>query len=146
MISSDVVLGTLGDILTLFGEDGDNSLITGLAAVISQEGEKNGYYRALQGKIPSALPFLTSSTREFAFSALNKMFVVPGSCSNSNIINLPGFAPLKVLTSSNTAVDTQTIQFMVDAAGTNWPGQPATPVVYLSFILNSKTILLLSRL
>jgi hypothetical protein len=123
---TDVVLGTLGDIVTLFGEDGDNGLITGVAAVIGQEGEQNGYYRALQGKIPSALPFLTSSTREFAFSALNQAFVVPGSCPNSNIINLPIFATLNVLTAADVAVATQTIQFEANTGNTSWPTDNST--------------------
>lgn len=116
---TDVVLGTLGDVVTLFGKDGDNGLITGVAAVIGQEGEQNGYYRSLQGKIPSALPFLTGSAREFAFSALNQDFIVPGSCPNSNIINLPIFSPLTVLTTADVAIQTKKIQFQINAPAGN---------------------------
>lgn len=85
---TDVVLGTLQDIATIFA--GDNAgVVRGIAATIGQEGEQNGFYRSLQGKIPSAQPFLTASARDFAFSALNQNFVVPGSCDISSI-------PLKV--------------------------------------------------
>jgi hypothetical protein len=118
---TDVVVGTLTEVVSLFGEDGDNGLIQGVAAVIGQEGEQNGYYRSLQGNIPSALPFLTSSTREFAFSALNQDFIVPGSCPNANLIDLPIFSPLNVLTSGPNAVESKTANFSVaanTAAGT----------------------------
>jgi hypothetical protein len=49
-----------------------------------------------EGLVPSALPFLTASTREFAFSALNQNFIVPNSCPNINTIDLPIFAPLAI--------------------------------------------------
>jgi hypothetical protein len=95
---TDVVLGTLQDVQSLLATDGDDGLIRGVGSVIGQEGEQNGYYRSLLGKIPSALPFLTTSTREFAFSALNQGFIVPGSCPNINTIALPIFKPLTVET------------------------------------------------
>lgn len=131
---TDVVIGTLGDIVSQFGKDGDNGLIKGVASVIGQEGEQNGYYRTLQGKIPSSLPFLTSSAREFAFSALNQLFIVPGSCPNSKIISLPIFAPLNVLTSADVAIDTQKIQFMANAETTSWPSGDSNTlsVVYIN--------------
>jgi hypothetical protein len=95
---TDVVLGTLQDVATLLGVDGDAGLIRGVASVIGQEGEQNGFYRVFQNKIPSALPFLTASTRDFAFSALNQNFIVPGSCPNFNTINLKVFGTLTVET------------------------------------------------
>jgi hypothetical protein len=99
-VFTDVVLGTLGDIQAHLGQNGDSELIRGIAAVIGQEGEQNGFYRSLLGKIPSASPFLTASAREFAFSALNQGFIVPGSCPNSNIIDIPIFGALSLLTSN----------------------------------------------
>ena len=131
---TDVVLGTLQDVVTLFGEDGDSGLIRGVASVIGQEGEQDGYYRSIQGKLPSALPFLTASTREFAFSALNQLFVVPNSCPNSNIIKLPVFGALSVLTTPDVIVDSQKVSFMVDATTTNWPSGSSTPLslVYIN--------------
>lgn len=107
---TDVVLGTLQDVQSKLAADGDAGLIRGIGSVIGQEGEQNGYYRTLLDKIPSALPFLTTSTREFAFSALNQNFVVPGSCPNIGEISLPIFAPLTVVT-SNIQAKTQNLQF-----------------------------------
>jgi len=97
---TDLVLGTLQDVQNTFGADGDIGLIRGVGSVIGQEGEQNGFYRQLLDKTPSALPFLTTSTREFAFSALQG-FVVPGSCGNLEAINrdLQIFEPLNVDTS-----------------------------------------------
>ena len=115
---TDVVLGTLGDIATLLGQDGDSGLIRGIASVIGQEGEQNGFYRDLLGKLPSALPFLTASARPFAFSALNQMFVVPGSCPNIGEINLPIFLPLTVVTPNIQPVS-QTLQFSVAVNSTH---------------------------
>ena len=83
---TSLVLGTLQDVIEIFAERGDVPLTVGVASVVGQEGEQEGWYRLLQGKVPSELPFLTTSTREFAFNALNQNFIVPGSCPN---INLP---------------------------------------------------------
>jgi hypothetical protein len=107
---TDVVLGTLQDVASLLAADGDDGLIRGIVSVVGQEGEQNGFYRNLLGKIPSALPFLTTSTREFAFSALNQNFIVPGSCPNIGEINLPIFQTLTVDT-QNIQPKSQTLQF-----------------------------------
>lgn len=118
---TDVVLGTLGDVVTLFGADGDSELITGVASVIGQEGEQNGYYRSILGKIPSALPFLTAGAREFAFSALNQMFVVPGSCPNANEIDLPVLGPLTILSQPDDIVKSGQVQAQFDLRTTPVP-------------------------
>ena len=109
---TDVVLGTLGDIQIGLATNGDVGLIGAVGAVRGQEGEQDGFFRLLLDKIPSALPFLTASTRDFAFSILNQAFVLPGSCPNSNTIDLPIFDPLTVTTSPVEA-QTQTLSFMV---------------------------------
>jgi hypothetical protein len=96
---TDVVLGTLQNVQTHFGAAGDIGLIQGVASVIGQEGEQNGFYRQLQDKTPSALPFLTTSSRSFAFTALQG-FTVPGSCPTLGEINLQTFLPLTVVTPS----------------------------------------------
>ncbi|KAK5206181.1 hypothetical protein LTR41_008050 [Exophiala xenobiotica] len=113
---TDVVLGTLGDVQVHFGQNGDAGLIRGVAAVIGQEGEQNGFFRELLGEIPSQAPFLTASAREFAFSALNQNFVVPGSCPNANTIALPIFGALALETPQVQAQDQQ-LQFSFQAAG-----------------------------
>jgi hypothetical protein len=116
---TDVVLGTLQDVTTLFGTDGDAGLIRGVASVIGQEGEQNGFYRLFSGKTPSALPFLTTSTREFAFSALQG-FTVPGSCPNSNTIDLPQtFQPLTVVTKVEPCVQDVTYTFTLPSGASS---------------------------
>jgi hypothetical protein len=90
---TDVVLGTLQDVIEIFANNNDNALTRGVAAVIGQEGEQEGFYRLLRNKklIPSSQPFLTTSTRDFAFSALQG-FVVPGSCPNCKFL-IPSPSP-----------------------------------------------------
>lgn len=109
---TDVVLGTLQDVQALLAADNDDGLIRGVASVIGQEGEQNGYYRTLLGEIPSALPFLTTSTREFAFSALNQAFVVPGSCPNIGTITLKIFKGLTIETKDIDA-RSETLEFSI---------------------------------
>jgi hypothetical protein len=129
---TDVVLGTLQDVQSKLATDGDAGLIRGIGSVIGQEGEQNGYYRTLLNKIPSALPFLTTSTREFAFSALNQNFVVPGSCPNIGEISLPVFGPLTVVT-SNISPSTQNVQFSFTAtASANAASAAGLSVVYIN--------------
>lgn len=99
---TDVVLGTLPDIQTLFANANDNGLIRGVGSVIGQEGEQNGFYRDILGKNPSALPFLTASARDFAFSAIVQNFVVPGSCPSSlDILQQGGLTIFDILTVVN---------------------------------------------
>ena len=117
---TDVVLGTLQDVQNLFGVDGDIGLIRGVASVIGQEGEQNGFYRQILEEIPSALPFLTTGTREFAFSALQG-FVVPGSCGNLGSIDLQIFEPLSVDT-PKIQPHSQTLQFSVTLPSGPQPG------------------------
>jgi hypothetical protein len=130
---TDVVLGTLQDVQINFsnGNTGDKALIPGVASVIAQEGEQDGFYRILEkaNLIPSELPFVTRSTIKFAFSALNQNFVVPGSCPNVNEIDLPTFGTLKVVTTDIKPETDQTLSFSVDLrtlGGVNLPNMPST--------------------
>lgn len=109
---TDVVLGTLQDVSMIFSADGKAGVVQAVASVIGQEGEQNGFYRSLQNKIPSAQPFLTAGARDFAFSALNQNFVVPGSCDISGI-NLKVFEVL-TLETSNIELGDQTITLSFD--------------------------------
>jgi hypothetical protein len=93
---TDLVMGTLQDVAQNMAIKGDSGLIRGVLSSLGQEGEQNGFFRSYQGRIPSALPFLTTSTREIAFSALNQFFIVPGSCPNANTISLSVFPELAV--------------------------------------------------
>jgi hypothetical protein len=98
---TDMYLGLLTDILqhTALNLGSDSNLIVSvLAQALGQEGQQSGWLRSLQGKHPSAEPFLTSSTREFAFSWLQR-FTVPGSCPSLGDIPLKTFPPLDVASS-----------------------------------------------
>ena len=128
---TDVVLGTLQDVQINFsqGNTGDKALIPGVASVIAQEGQQDGFYRILEkaNLIPSELPFLTRSTIQFAFSALNQNFIVPGSCPNIGNIDLPIFGTLSVLTKDIKPETDQTLSFSVDLttlSGVNLPNVP----------------------
>jgi hypothetical protein len=131
---TDVVLGVLPNIQSHFAANGDAALIPGVGSVIGQEGEQNGYYRTALGLVPSALPFLTASSRAFAFSALNQFFVVPGSCQASvSQINLPIFPALAVSPAQPNAT-TQTLTFSTSsdcskAAALVYINQQNTPIV-----------------
>ncbi len=106
------MLGTLQDVVGHFATNKDIGLAQAVASVIGQEGEQNGFYRVLQAKVPSALPFLTGSIRDFAFTALQG-FSLPGSCPNINEIPLITFAQLNLLTTNIQAAD-QTLKFSFD--------------------------------
>lgn len=83
------------------GKNGDATLTQDISSIIGQEGEQQGWFRVLGSKIPSELPFLTNSVRDFAFNALNQNFIVPGSCSNidqiTSLKSLHVMQPLNVV-------------------------------------------------
>ena len=84
---TDVVLGTLQDVVERFALGGDFALTRHVASIIGQEGEQQGWFRVMQGKVPSELPFLTTSDLNFAFTAIQS-FVVPGTCPNLSLIHI----------------------------------------------------------
>jgi len=106
---TDVVLGTLQDVVQVFAEIGAGALSRQIASVIGQEGEQEGFFRLVGKKRPSALPFLTTSVRDFAFTAIQS-FTVPGTCTNLSSINLKTFQPLNLLTNL-TGPGNATLQF-----------------------------------
>ncbi|KAJ5177612.1 uncharacterized protein N7500_000311 [Penicillium coprophilum] len=93
---TDVVLGTLQDVVERFAIGGDIGLSRAISSVIGQEGEQQGWFRIMQGKVPSELPFLTTTDLNFAFTAIQS-FTVPGTCPNIDTIPLKTFAPLNVI-------------------------------------------------
>ncbi|KAJ5496492.1 hypothetical protein N7463_008479 [Penicillium fimorum] len=93
---TDVVLGTLRDVVERFAIGGDIGLSRVITSVIGQEGEQQGWFRVMQGKVPSELPFITTSDLNFAFTAI-QTFAVPCTCPNINSIQLKTFAPLNVI-------------------------------------------------
>lgn len=106
---TDLVLGTLQDVAQVFAQNSDDGLVRAVASVIGNEGEQQGFYRLVQKKRPSAQPFLTTATRDFAFTAIQS-FTIPGSCPNIASIPLKTFKPLTVETADIKPV-TQNIRF-----------------------------------
>ncbi|KAK7177651.1 late sexual development protein [Paraphaeosphaeria sporulosa] len=94
---TDVVLGALQDVNDIFAQNAENGPVRLISSVIGHEGEQESLFRIIQKKTTPAQPFLTTSTREFAFTAVHS-FVVPGSCPNIGEIPLQTFQPLNVLT------------------------------------------------
>lgn len=94
---TDLVMGTLQDVVRRFARGGDIELAHLIASVIGQEGEQTGWYRMQQGRIPSELPFLTASALSFAFTAVQEV-TVPGTCTNKDTIPLRTYEPLEILT------------------------------------------------
>lgn len=127
---TDVVLGTLQAVNQEFAKNGDFGLVRGVSSVIGNEAEQEGFFRLVQKKRASSQPFLTTSTRDFAFTAIQG-FIIPGSCPNINTIPLKTFKPLNVL-STNIKAETQNIKFSfakTDAGTEDWA---SLAVVYLN--------------
>jgi hypothetical protein len=114
---TDIVLGTLQDVNQIFAKNGDDRFVRSVSSSIGNEGEQEGFFRLIKKKRPSALPFLTTSTRAFAFSAIQG-FVVPGSCPNLYTIPLATFKPLTV-ESKDIEPRTQDLTFSFAKADAN---------------------------
>ncbi|EXJ73398.1 uncharacterized protein A1O5_03158 [Cladophialophora psammophila CBS 110553] len=122
-----VVISSLQDVAVRLGQNGDSGVIRGVVSVVGQEGEQQGIYRTLGSDlVPSELPFLTQSTREFAYSSLQQNFIVPGTCPNDNTIDVPIFGTLNVLTTNIQAID-QVLTFSIQRDSTEGLG-----LVYLN--------------
>ena len=124
---TSVVLGTLQDIQQVFGQNPKQSaFVRAVGSVIGQEGEQEGFYNAVRGKFPSSSPFLTTSVRDFAFTAINAN-VVPGSCPNKDLIKLKEFKPLTLVTpQAEISPKTRELEF-------SWPAvMKPSSIVYIS--------------
>lgn len=131
-------MGTLQDLIFEFASNGDAGLARGVGGVIGNEGEQEGFYHYLQGQLPADLPFLTTSVRDFAFTAIQS-FTVPGSCPNFNTIPLKTFEPLAVLTPPTAK--TQNLQFQFETTSTQqwwvtYINQQNTPVTELLSVIS----------
>jgi len=126
---TDLVLGTLQDVQFKFAASGDINSVRGVGSTLGQEGEQEGFYRLLQNKVPSALPFLTTSVRDYAFTAIQS-FVVPGSCPNINTIPLTTFYPLTLLTTPTAK--SQTIDFTFDKTHAGTDDYTTLSLVYIN--------------
>ena len=129
---TDVVLGTLADTQTALAKSNDIGLISGLGSVIGQEGEQNGFFRLFEQRRPSAQPFLTISAPQFAFSALNQMFV---SDCPQDITSFGLGEPFGALTVLNSTIlpGDQTLTFEATAAaGSNITSLEGLELVYIN--------------
>ena len=115
---TEVVLGTLQSVTRQFAGDNSTIDLTSLvASIIGQEGEQSGGYRVFQGKVPSASPFLTASTGEFAFNAIAQTFIVPGSCDD--VFKTIGIPILDTLAVTDTpTANNQTVTFTTSCTRT----------------------------
>lgn len=109
---TEIVLGTLQEAQQIFANANASGLVRGIGSVIGQEGEQEGFYRLFQNKLPSSAPFLTTSTRDIAFSAL-QAFTVPHSCPSLNEIDLKIFGALNVVNSADLKAHNGTAQYSV---------------------------------
>lgn len=133
---TDIVLGTIQEILSAVSADGDSALIGLFASILGQEGEQNGWFRARQQLIPSALPFLTASSGGFAYTALNQRGIIPGTCPNASVIaaaGVPIFKPL--ILDTYVQAGTTEIDFSITGA---LPSN--TSVVYINQQNTPKTV------
>ncbi|KAF2247189.1 late sexual development protein [Trematosphaeria pertusa] len=127
---TDVVLGTLQDVNQIFAKNGDDGLVRAVSSVIGNEAEQEGFFRLVQKKRASSQPFLTTSARDFAFTAIQG-FTVPGSCPNINTIPLKTFKPLAVV-SQNIQPATQNIKFSFAKADAGTEDWASLSVVYIN--------------
>lgn len=108
---TDLVLGTLQDVNQIFAQNGDAGLVRAVSSVIANEAEQEGLYRLIQKKRPTSQPFVTTATRDFAFTAIQS-FTIPGSCPNINTIPLKTFKPLTIET-KKIKPQTQNVKFSI---------------------------------
>lgn len=112
------MLGVLQDASQLLATNGDVGPVRGVASVIGNEAEQNGWYRTYLGLKPSEKPFLTTSTAAFAFSALQG-FV--DSCPfDVTQIDIPIFPALSVVSGSgglDVEAKDQALAFEADLSG-----------------------------
>jgi hypothetical protein len=112
-----MVLGTLQDVNQIFAKNQDDGLVRAVSSVLGNEAQQEGFFRLVQKKRPSSQPFITTATRDFAFTAIQD-FTIPGSCPNIDTIPLKKFLPLTLETKTIPA-ETQNLRFSFakDSAG-----------------------------
>ncbi|KAJ6098809.1 hypothetical protein N7467_000344 [Penicillium canescens] len=93
---TDMALGVLQDVVERYALGSDFTLARQISSLIGEKGEQQGWFRIMQGKVPSELPYPTTGDIHFAFSAVQS-FTVPGSCPNIHTFPLEPFEPLHVI-------------------------------------------------
>lgn len=111
---TDLALATIPVVQSLFATDGGDELpnVLLLGSILGQEGEQDGFFRYVQQKTPSAAPFLTTGSFDFAFTALHA-FIVPDSCPKPlDSVDLTNFQPLNVDT--KPSAKNMTLEYAVE--------------------------------
>ncbi|KAL8936952.1 MAG: hypothetical protein Q9216_004667 [Gyalolechia sp. 2 TL-2023] len=111
---TDIALGTVPAVQSLFANDGGEEIrnVPLLGSILGQEGQQDGFFRFVQGKTPSAAPFLTGGSLSFAFTALHA-YIVPDSCPKPlDSIALTYFGALNVVT--KPSAKNMTLAYTVD--------------------------------
>ncbi|KAJ5312787.1 hypothetical protein N7508_003617 [Penicillium antarcticum] len=93
---TDVALGVLQDVVERYALGSDFTLARQISSLIGEKGEQQGWFRIMQGKVPSELPYPTTGDVHFAFSAVQN-FAIPGSCPNVHTFPFEPFEPLHVI-------------------------------------------------
>jgi hypothetical protein len=120
---TDVVMGTLADVVVDAATAGDAGFTRGVVASAEDEGEQEGGFRLWLGNNrPQSQPFLTAGVRDYAFSVLQD-FIVPGSCPNENEIDLTVFQPL---TANDPKARNQDIEFSFSLKPTRYVPSAST--------------------
>jgi hypothetical protein len=127
---TDLVLGTLGDVNEIFAKNGDIPLVRQVSSIIGNEAEQEGFFRLIQKKRVTSQAFLTTTVREFAFTAVAG-FLVPGSCPNIDLIKIKTFKPLNVMTKDIKAA-TQNLKFSFAKADAGTEDYSSLAVVYMN--------------
>jgi hypothetical protein len=122
-----LVFGALEDTIIRLGRSGNFGAMALLVAGVGEEGEQNGAFRTFLGGVAAAdSPYLLQAPPAFYYSMLHQTFIVPGSCPNANLINLPIFEPLNLLTHNIQAKD-QMLDFSIGTSSTH-----GLSIVYLN--------------
>lgn len=112
-----------------------------VASVIGQEGEQNGWYRALLGDKPSEKAFLTASVAPFALSALQQ-FVAECPFDVEQEIPIPVFPALSVQEGgggADVSPRDQLLTFSAELAaycggGGGGGGDGSTPQLFVTYL------------
>jgi hypothetical protein len=108
---TDVALGALQDVVERYALGSDFSLARQISSLIGAKGEQQGWFRIMQGKVPSELPYPTTGDVHFSFSAVQS-FIVPDSCPNIHIFPLEPFEPLHVIRTPGARTGNITVSFV----------------------------------
>ncbi|KAL8662360.1 MAG: hypothetical protein Q9168_008269 [Polycauliona sp. 1 TL-2023] len=138
-VFTDLALATIPAVQLLFGRDRGNASrnVLTIGSILGQEGQQDGFFRATQGKTPSAAPFLTGSTASIAFNALRKLIVEDSCPQPLSTVGLPEWTSLNVL-DADFAINNIDLNYQLISPEPSWPNwivsNPITKNGSLSFL------------